>query len=88
MSERRTSSGPWAEGEDPAPDCYRVEWTSDTVAIVRHAPDHKTRRVCCKVSVTITDRDRAKAYDFEKQKGATAALSRALSVIEGKHKGK
>ena len=80
----RTSSGPWAEGEEPAPDCYRVEWQEDT-AIVRHYQDKKTGRPCCKVSVAITDRDRAQSFDFELRPGASAALHRAMSAIEKKH---
>ena len=59
----------------PSGDCYSVAWQGDT-ATVKHFVDHETRRVCCAQVTTITVEDLAAAHDFEKQKGATAALRR------------
>lgn len=52
---------------------------------VRHFPDYITRRSCCKVKVTLTAADRAKAIPDADPHGVAACLARASAQIEAKH---
>ncbi len=65
---------------------YAVAWSADGLtAEVKHYPDTEARRACCRVSVEVSDGDRAHAFDYEIVKGQTHALQRAYLAIERKH---
>ena len=75
--------GPASLSDDD--DVYGVERLDGESFIVRHYQGRQVRKVCCKVKVTITDRDRAQPTEYESPKGTTAALHRAYLAIEKKH---
>lgn len=66
-------------------DVFSVEWKGDK-ARVTHFDSRTSTTACCRpVVVKVTDEDRAQAFDYEDQKGSTAALRRAADQIEAQH---
>lgn len=63
-------------------DCYKVKRETGDRFLVEHFPDHETKKACCRIRVTVNDKDRAKDPD---SRGETAALMRADRAIEEKH---
>lgn len=61
--------------DDGDGDCYTVE-DEDGWIIVKHYPDRKTRRACCRVKI---------APDEWATGGRLAALHRAYLAVEKKH---
>lgn len=63
-------------------DVFSVERLEDGTFVVRHFEEPKSRKVCCKLQVDVTDKDRD---GRTREEAEIHALTRAAMAIDRKH---